>query len=297
MSAYRDDVDALEARRAALAVEVEAKRRELDEASRLLAQSKARASLPVLDDIRVATPCSEPWSQMTGDARVRSCDACQQRVYDISELTRDEVQALIVEREGALCVRYYQRHDGTILLKDCAIGVQRTRTRTRRLVAVGAVALLTGGAVGLRALQGRVEARAVASETCDSPAAPPDRDDPGERARQHDEAARAAHLRSMDTVQGLLVSPEELTVQNHVLAGALAETKADRARLVAERTAAKARLEAAVADAEAAARDAEAALRARQAAEAELEATRARARELEQRLGHAPSAPADDLKP
>ncbi len=294
MSAYRNDIDALEARRAALASEVEAKRRELDEASRLLAESKARASLPILDNIRVATPCSEPWSQMTGDARVRSCDACNQRVYDLSELTRDEAQALIVEKEGKLCVRYFQRHDGTILLKDCAIGVQRTRTRTRRLVAVGAVALLTGGAVGLRALQHDVNTRVTAaSESCDPPAPAPDLAADAERARQRDTALRAEALRTMVRVQGLLIGSDELAAQNHELANALSEAEAERDRTLAERAAAKARLEAALADAESAADGAAAAVRARQAAEAELEATEARARALERHL----AGPfADDLQ-
>lgn len=142
MSAYRDDVTALDARHAALSAEVAAKTKELADASRLLDEAKRRAKLPVLDNIRVATPCTVSWDGMTGDERVRACASCNKRVYNLSNLTREEAQALIVEKEGKLCVRYYQRHDGTILLKDCSVGLARKRRRT--VVAAGAAALLAG---------------------------------------------------------------------------------------------------------------------------------------------------------
>jgi hypothetical protein len=144
MSAYRDDLEALSARQVALASEVATKTRELSQASELLADARARAKLPVLDNIRVATPCSADWAKMSGDERVRACGDCKKNVYNLTEMTRDEAQALIIEKEGKLCVRYFQRKDGTILLKDCVIGVKRSRRR--RIIAAGAAALLAGGA-------------------------------------------------------------------------------------------------------------------------------------------------------
>ena len=144
MPAYRDDLEALSLRHSALASEVAAKTRELSAASDLLADAKARARLPVLDNIRVATPCSAEWAKMTGDEKVRACGDCKKNVYNLSDMTRDEAEALIIEKEGKLCVRYFQRTDGTILLKDCMIGVRRKRRR--RLFAFGAAAVLAGGA-------------------------------------------------------------------------------------------------------------------------------------------------------
>jgi hypothetical protein len=66
-------------------------------------------------------------------------------------MTREDAEALLIEQNGDLCVRYFQRHDGTILLADCAVGVKRCRRR--RWVAAGAATLLAGSAaaVGLRA--------------------------------------------------------------------------------------------------------------------------------------------------
>lgn len=59
-------------------------------------------------------------------------------------MTRDEAEALLIERAGNLCARYYQRHDGTILFADCTVGARRRRRR--RWIAAGAVTLLAGGA-------------------------------------------------------------------------------------------------------------------------------------------------------
>ena len=58
-------------------------------------------------------------------------------------MTRDEAQALLIEREGKLCVRYFQRADGTIMLADCTIG--KAQQRKRRVFAAGAAAMLAGG--------------------------------------------------------------------------------------------------------------------------------------------------------
>jgi hypothetical protein len=140
---YRNDLEALAARHEALAGEVAQKTRELDAARQLLDEAKQKAKLPVLPNIRVASPCRADWNKMSGDDRVRACADCNKNVYNLSEMTRDEAEALILGREGRLCVRYYQRTDGTILLKDCEVGV--AGKRKRRLIAAGAAALLAGG--------------------------------------------------------------------------------------------------------------------------------------------------------
>jgi hypothetical protein len=140
---YRDDVEALTARHAALSAEVQQKTRELDSASRLLDEAKAKAKLPVLPNIRVAAPCTADWNAMTGDERQRACGQCNKNVYNLSNMTRDEAEALIIAKEGKLCVRYYQRTDGTIILKDCEVAI--SNRRKRRLIAAGAAALLAGG--------------------------------------------------------------------------------------------------------------------------------------------------------
>jgi len=145
MAVYRNDVDALSARHDGLAAELAAKTKEVNDAARLLEEARTRARLPVLDNLRVATPCRADWNQMTGDERTRHCGDCKKSVFNLSNLTREEAEALIVEKAGKLCARYYQRHDGTILLKDCSIGIGKQRKR--RIVALGAFAMLGTGAL------------------------------------------------------------------------------------------------------------------------------------------------------
>jgi hypothetical protein len=137
--AYRDDLAALSARHDALATDLAHKQRELSGARRLLEAAQAQARLPVLDNIRVATPCTARWDDMTGDDRVRHCDQCQKSVYNLSGMTRDEAEALVIERNGNLCARYYQRRDGTIVFADCK------RDQPYRWIAAGAAAVLAAG--------------------------------------------------------------------------------------------------------------------------------------------------------
>src|SRR5437016_2760368 len=71
---YRDDLAALAARHDALVTEVAHKQCELDDATLQLAEAKRRASLPILDNVRVASPCKAAWADMVGDDRVRHCE-------------------------------------------------------------------------------------------------------------------------------------------------------------------------------------------------------------------------------
>jgi hypothetical protein len=88
---------------------------------------------------------------MRGDERARLCAQCDKHVFNVSELTRAEAEALIVEKAGSLCVRYFQRKDGTILLADCEIG--KRGVRRRRVIAAGVVAAMAAGGGSVYAMQ------------------------------------------------------------------------------------------------------------------------------------------------
>ena len=93
-----------------------------------------------IDRLRIATPCPISWEQMTGDNRVRFCDHCHLNVYNISELSRIEAETLIASTEGRLCARLFRRADGTVLTKDCPVGLRALRMRvSKRTAAVFAV--------------------------------------------------------------------------------------------------------------------------------------------------------------
>lgn len=123
-SAAHDELDAEEAR-------LRAERQEIDR------KLRPRRSLPMLDDVRVASPCSEDWSKMSGDDRARFCGKCEKNVYDLSAMTRAEAEAFLARAEGRVCVRFYRRFDGTILTADCSRGVRRRRRRRVAAIAAG----------------------------------------------------------------------------------------------------------------------------------------------------------------
>jgi hypothetical protein len=39
-------------------------------------------------------------------------------------MTEEEALKLVEEREGRLCVRFYQREDGTVITRDCPVGME-----------------------------------------------------------------------------------------------------------------------------------------------------------------------------
>ena len=87
----------------------------------------------MIDNIRVAWPCSADWEQMQGDDRVRHCDACNLNVYNLAAFTEAEIRTLVASRKGRLCGRIYQRRDGTVLTQNCPVGLQAVTRRISRI--------------------------------------------------------------------------------------------------------------------------------------------------------------------
>jgi hypothetical protein len=95
-----------------------------------------------LDNLSVATPCPKAWADMAGDDRVRFCDQCSLNVYNLAELTEKETQNLILSSGGRICGRLFRRADGTVLTKDCPVGLQALRKRISRKTAAVFATLL-----------------------------------------------------------------------------------------------------------------------------------------------------------
>jgi hypothetical protein len=112
------------------------------------------------DDIRIASPCKSDWDQMYGDDRRRFCAECKLNVYNLSGMTRDEAERLVMNSEGRLCVRFFRRKDGTILTQDCPVGWKAVKKRATR-VAVAFSSILAGflaGVFSLRAVDATISA-------------------------------------------------------------------------------------------------------------------------------------------
>ncbi|HRG98880.1 MAG TPA: hypothetical protein PLR99_21670 [Polyangiaceae bacterium] len=114
-------------------------------------QRRAFPQLPLLDQVRVASPCNARWEDMTGDDKSRFCGKCEKNVYNLSAMTREEAELLVLEREGQLCARFYRRADGTMITQDCPVGVRRKRLRLVGVLAIGGgmAAMASGFAASL----------------------------------------------------------------------------------------------------------------------------------------------------
>jgi hypothetical protein len=97
--------------------------------------------------IRIASPCTADWNEMYGDERVRFCSKCELNVYNLSAMARADAERLLVDREGHLCVRFFRRSDGTILTKDCPIGLRALKQKIGR-IAVACISFVFGAGVG-----------------------------------------------------------------------------------------------------------------------------------------------------
>src|SRR5258705_549057 len=97
----------------------------------------------MLDRISIAAPCSADWDSMPGSDRVRHCDQCNKNVYNLSEMTRRQAEALIREKEGQLCARLYRRADGSILTSNCPAGLRAIGRSVSRMAGAAMSAMMT----------------------------------------------------------------------------------------------------------------------------------------------------------
>ena len=81
---------------------------------------------------------------MTGDNKIRFCGQCRLNVYNLAEMSREEIAGVVRQTGGRLCGRLYVRADRMATVRDCPRG--SFRKRVRRGVMVAAVLVL--GAFG-----------------------------------------------------------------------------------------------------------------------------------------------------
>lgn len=121
-----------------------------------------------LHTLKVASPCHADWNEMQGDAQVRFCGRCRKNVYNLSEMTGNDAQALVDRLEGRLCVRFYTRADGTLLTQDCPVGLRAVRRRLVTKLSYAAAVLLACASGLLRGM-GPAQAVTVAKKYAAKP--------------------------------------------------------------------------------------------------------------------------------
>lgn len=82
---------------------------------------------------------------MKGDDQTRHCGQCDRKVYNLSNMTRDEAEKLVTEAEGRICVRYYVRKDGMVMTRDCGEPAPTPNKRHLAFAALAAAIPLLAG--------------------------------------------------------------------------------------------------------------------------------------------------------
>lgn len=161
---FRNDADALRTRFETLEEELKglrAKASEYDDVKeRLQRVEKEHAEVreeidarrsgrkaPLLDSLKIASPCNESWDAMIGDQRTRFCPKCEKNVHNISEMPRAEAEAFLQSAADPVCIRMYKRADGTVLTADCPVGVRKKRVKRLFLATIGTGLAAAAGAV------------------------------------------------------------------------------------------------------------------------------------------------------
>lgn len=89
----------------------------------------------LLKNLKIASPCSANWEEMFGTDQERYCGQCKLNVYNLSEMSKKEAEDFLLNAEGGLCGRFYQRSDGTVLTQDCPLGWKNVKRRISRFAA------------------------------------------------------------------------------------------------------------------------------------------------------------------
>ena len=103
-----------------------------------------------LNNVKIASPCSQDWNAMIGDNRKRYCGECKLNVFNLSGMSKTEAENLIMNAEGRLCVRFYKRADGSVITEDCPVGWAKVKQRAK-IYATALASLIFSffGAIGL----------------------------------------------------------------------------------------------------------------------------------------------------
>lgn len=95
-----------------------------------------------LETINLAFSCPMDWDKMIGNNQIRYCPECKLSVYNISSLSNVEATKLINSNENRLCIKLYRRADGTVLTKDCSVGIRVIKKKITTNIVVASLAVL-----------------------------------------------------------------------------------------------------------------------------------------------------------
>lgn len=122
-----------------------------------------------LQKLRTAKPCDARWDQMAGDGRCRFCQQCGKNVYNVAGLSGREVKELVEGSEETPCMRIARRADGTVITRDCPVGVAAVVKRMSFAALGGAVLLVLSGYVWMMGGRPDSERKSLVDNLRDKP--------------------------------------------------------------------------------------------------------------------------------
>lgn len=75
-------------------------------------------------EIKIASPCHVPIDKMEDRGSCFHCHDCNLNVYHFSNLTNAEIASLLNQNNEKLCIGMFKREDGTVITKDCPLGLK-----------------------------------------------------------------------------------------------------------------------------------------------------------------------------
>jgi hypothetical protein len=183
-----------------------------------MSDSNTSSWSPEVGVLKVAAPCKADWNAMQGNAQVRFCALCKLNVYNLGGMTADAARAVVKASEGgALCLRFFQRPDGTVTVAQCPPGLSAQTRKRWALVAASGTAALALSLMGIELTRPSAEvevsplqpiAAAAAAPAALAPAAAPaptpaasDQAWMEERRRHIGNAGREVTGKRMSTIQ------------------------------------------------------------------------------------------------
>jgi len=98
----------------------------------------------LLDRVEIPKPCLADWERMVGTQQIRFCEECNKHVYNLSDMSRREAEALIASApRGRLCARLTRDAAGATITADDQPGVHLIWRRPSPLANAVVSAMLT----------------------------------------------------------------------------------------------------------------------------------------------------------
>ncbi len=96
-----------------------------------------------LDQLNVSKPCSANWEQMIGNAQKRFCAECKKHVFDFSQMTLQQIEAVTAINQGNLCARIARREDGSMMMLEPSLPAYAGRRLNLPVLSAAVVTILS----------------------------------------------------------------------------------------------------------------------------------------------------------